>query len=180
MKIFCGKCGSRAYGEDGIGFQDNRIYCPICGNCTPSKYGFKGECGTWLIPPILSREAEPEGENDMAKIGTCGNCERKEMALRKDLCATCDKTAKGLTGAARDKALAEIKRKIQAGEVKPRGLNAKKAKVEGKALPPPSKWSAAVRDLAAGIRQSGGIAQSRIVAAAGAAIRQGEASRRAA
>jgi|GEM_PF-3754024 len=38
MKIFCGKCGSRAYPEGGIGIRDNSsIACFPCGNRTPEE-----------------------------------------------------------------------------------------------------------------------------------------------
>ena len=59
------------------------------------------------------------------KPGKCANCGRGPMSVRGGLCGTCDKAAAGLTGQAREKALIDVKDKIDRGEVKPRGRNAK-------------------------------------------------------
>jgi hypothetical protein len=67
------------------------------------------------------------------KAGTCSNCTRGPMTLVVDLCATCSRSAGSLTGEARAKKLAYIKEKIGRGEIKPRGKNAAKLRVEGKA-----------------------------------------------
>jgi hypothetical protein len=74
------------------------------------------------------------GREDMAnKPAICANCERGPMIVRNKLCGTCDKAAGTLIGAAREKALIEIRGKIERGEVKPRGKNAAKLRVEEKA-----------------------------------------------
>lgn len=74
----------------------------------------------------LPQRVKDEEEKDMAnKPGKCANCGRGPMTLVVDLCATCNRSAGSLTGAARAKKLAYIKEKIDRGEVKPRGRNAK-------------------------------------------------------
>jgi hypothetical protein len=59
------------------------------------------------------------------KTGTCSNCTRGPMQLVRDLCETCNRSAGSLTGEARAEKMAYIKDKIDRGEVKPRGKNAK-------------------------------------------------------
>jgi hypothetical protein len=48
----------------------------------------------------------------------CKNCGRELSIAREGMCSVCAKAAKGLTGEALDKALAAIKQKINAGEVR--------------------------------------------------------------
>jgi hypothetical protein len=59
------------------------------------------------------------------KKGICVNCKRGPMTVRPgNLCTTCDRYAGSLTGEARVEKLAFIKKKIELGDVKPRGKNA--------------------------------------------------------
>lgn len=77
--------------------------------------------------PTVTAPAQERGGVVMSKIGTCVNCHRGPMALvKQNLCGTCDKAAGNLIGKAREKALEEIRGKIERGEVKPRGINAKR------------------------------------------------------
>lgn len=55
--------------------------------------------------------------------GTCSNCNRGPFYLNNSLCRTCERAAGSLVGQYRDEALAEIRKKIQEGNVVPRGMN---------------------------------------------------------
>jgi len=60
------------------------------------------------------------GDDENLGRGECDNCGRV-MLLHQDLCSTCGRAAQGLTGNARDKALAIIKARIEFGDVKSGG-----------------------------------------------------------
>lgn len=85
--------------------------------------------------------AKPAEKKTRAKRGEgqpkrrpCGNCGRVMNIIGFDLCVMCYRAAHGLTGTARADALAETKRRIDAGEVRRGGRGLGKAKkVEGEA-----------------------------------------------
>lgn len=59
-----------------------------------------------------------ERRKKMAAKRGCSNCKRDKALVSGGLCFVCLKAARGKVGPARDAALAEIKRKLDAGEIK--------------------------------------------------------------
>lgn len=71
---------------------------------------------------VVGRTAPKRREDTMAKPnrGKCSNCGREQALVHAGrLCWTCGKAVKTLTGEERTIALADIKRRIEAGEIKP-------------------------------------------------------------
>lgn len=135
----CKKCGSWIVRRDYdpvCGVID--IYCVKCGNRFPGGLGFEmaarpvrkkmdgresvriGKAGEMTdvsnpAPSIKSGKEKPMPKVSKKTEG-CTNCLRP-LGLVGGLCYTCRKTAQGLKGPARLKALQEAKRRIDAGEV---------------------------------------------------------------
>lgn len=112
----CPKCGSDALYRD-----DDTINGAFCIACM--------KCGARLYPGRVLEMAkavviitESKEEEDM-KREPCTNCGREMVIISGGRCSTCFNASKGLIGEAKDKALAEIKARIENGEVKTRGIS---------------------------------------------------------
>jgi predicted RNA-binding Zn-ribbon protein involved in translation (DUF1610 family) len=109
----CPRCGSNALYRD-----DDTINGAFCVACM--------KCGTRLYPGRVLEMAKAdviikESKEEDMKRGLCANCGRERGIISGGRCSTCVNASKGLIGEAKDKALAEIKARIENGEVKTRG-----------------------------------------------------------
>lgn len=108
-KYACGKCRSTALHRDDDEANGHVfIACIMCGNRWPG-----GPAP--IIVGCVSTHQKPK-EEPMIKI--CKNCNRTKSIVKGGLCYVCNNAGKGKTGEERTAALAEIKRKIENGEVK--------------------------------------------------------------
>jgi hypothetical protein len=111
--------------------QAQKTIPPECGNCAQGS-AVRATAGDLAPAPRRqpkkqpeSRPERPEGVVDMG-TGTwnrkkgCSNCHRDKYVVSGDLCNVCAKAAAGKTGEEREVALAEAKRKLDAGEIKTR------------------------------------------------------------
>lgn len=82
-----------------------------------------------FMPKTAQIITENITEEEINMKGTCENCERSDITIVSGgFCSTCLGAAKGKTGEAREKALAEIAEKIKKGEIKARGVKMKAAR----------------------------------------------------
>jgi ribosomal protein S14 len=109
----------------------------MCGSRTPSQYGFLDETGVRIDQPVIRKQASDQlEENDMAKKGTCANCGRPNMDIRKwygrpDLCSSCGGAlAKAKTEGENDAILAERKKRFAGMEKLTTGRKAKTETVQ--------------------------------------------------
>jgi len=125
MTYACGQCGSRSLYQDRDAWEtDVQIVCMMCGNRWP---------GTGIKP----KKIEEEGSVARAE---CRNCGRNMCIAADHLCGTCFREAmNAVPGAGREAALAEAKRRIEAGELRPGGKNGGRTKKADQAPVSPGK-----------------------------------------
>lgn len=157
MSYRCGQCGAGSlYRNDDPVNRVAYIACIICGNrwpggMAPVKTGESGK------EPEGAGESgkEPKGAEDMNKRGNCLNCDR-ERNLIAGLCHTCWQSAKGMTGEAREKALAATRARIEAGSARFEAARNNEGQQKEKPEPhpgrgenmtkPKTEWSAAKQE----------------------------------
>lgn len=118
----CPRCGSNGlYRDDDPVTGVMTVACQICGHRI-----FPGADPELSKAIVKAREERNKEEEEPMQKRGCTNCKRDKATIR-GLCMTCIRGAIGTEGPARVAALAEVKRKIETGEIQSRVYNKKAA-----------------------------------------------------
>lgn len=138
--MICGKCQSESTYYQGGGWA-----CMMCGNRTPSRWGFhkKGEeikTPEPIVihePPLLEDEDIEQEEMEMSKMGDCNNCDRNNIEIiAHGRCRGCSDAWYKAPSGKQDEALARYAEKVKSGTLRQRASGGGQSKVEKKPKAP--------------------------------------------